>query len=177
MTGGVEDSASPDHEQVFELHRSLLFSITDSILGVAADAEDMLQETFRLWLQIANSGPVNARTFLVTTVARLSAEYMQNKGELKLSPLAAGFCRTASTDPPASKFVSHTFLMMLDRLTPAERVVFLLRTIFDCEYSKIAQTTGKDESECRQIVHQVKRYMIQNRSDLRQASSPEVSQT
>jgi len=176
MTEGVEDSASPDHEQVFELHRSLLFSVADSILGVAADAEDMLQETFRLWLQIPNAGPVNARTFLVTTVARLSTECMRHKGELKSCPLA-GFRQPASADLPVGRSVSNTFLMMLDRLTPAERVVFLLRTIFDCEYSKIAQTTGKDESECRQIVHQVKRYMIQNRSDLRPVSSPEVSQT
>jgi DNA-directed RNA polymerase specialized sigma24 family protein len=173
MVGGVEDIAL-DAKQIFGLHRSALCHVASGILGETAPIEAVLQETLHRWLQVSNLGTENARAFLVSTVAMLCLDRLQHiegfvESRMPPCPRAPGF--QSSSSVRSKKSVSNACLRILDRLAPAERVVFLLRTVFDCEYRRIAQTTGKDETECRRIVQQVKKIMVENRSGLGSVSS------
>ncbi len=175
MVGGVEDIA-PDAEQIFLLHRSALCRIASGIVGETACVEAVLQETFHRWLQVSNLGVENARAFLVSTVAMLSLDRLQHiegfvESRMPPCPRAPGF--RCSSDLQPKKSVSNACLMILDRLAPTERVIFLLRTVFDYEYCRITQITGKEEIDCRRIVQHVKRYMVQNRSGLDEVSVPQ----
>jgi RNA polymerase sigma-70 factor, ECF subfamily len=166
MAGGVEGNSSAESAQVFEHYRPLLYSIAYTILGTAAAAQQMTDETLCLWLQAQNHSARAARNFLVTTLAGLCVDRLQPpdnpKAPLSIPSQRAEMKDCALFDGTPASSVFLTFIMMLNRLTPAERVVFLLRTIFRYEYSQIAQVLGKDEAECRKIAKHVKAYLTHN---------------
>src|SRR3982074_2055029 len=129
----------------FDQYRSLLFSIAYRMLGSVADAEDMLQETFIRWQQSAEDEIRSPRAFLVTIVSRLCINHLQSArvqreeyvGQWLPEPLVTD----AGGDPLSlirvDEWLSMAFLVMLERLTPVERAVFLLREVFEYEYSEI----------------------------------------
>jgi RNA polymerase sigma-70 factor (ECF subfamily) len=166
MAGGVEENSSAESAQVFEHYRPLLYSIAYTILGSADAAQQMTNETLHLWLQKPDHSTQAARNFLVTTLATLCVDRLQcpNTPEPPPSityPMAEmKDCALFDGSPASSIFL--TFIVMLNRLTPTERIVFLLRTIFRYEYSQIAQALGMDEAECRKIAKRVKAYLTHN---------------
>jgi RNA polymerase sigma-70 factor (ECF subfamily) len=123
-----------------------------------ADAEDMLQETFIRWQQAHKKEIRSPRAFLVTIISRLSINHLQSArvqreeyfGEWLPEPIVTGM----GSDPleliRLDESLSMAFLVMLERLTPVERAVFLLREIFDYEYPEIATLLGESEVNCRQ---------------------------
>lgn len=170
--GGVEEKPSAESAQVFDHYRPLLYSIAYTILGTASDAQEMINETLRLWLQAPYHSTRTARSFLVTTLATLCVDRLQYPEEAPLSATQAvemKDCALFDGSPASSIFL--TFIVMLNRLTPIERIVFLLRTIFRYEYSQIAQALGKDEAECRKIAKRVKAYMTHNHFNFDQSLS------
>lgn len=166
MAGEDHGNASSEVVQLFERYRALLFSIAYSIVGTVSDAQELTHETLQRWLQCTDHKPCNARSFLVTTVASLGIEYLQHS-ELPQDP-PVPFATDESNRCPLSEYAagnstSTAVLTLLNHLTPAERVVFLLHTIFKYEYSQIAQAIGKDEAECRKIAERVRAFIIRNR--------------
>jgi RNA polymerase sigma-70 factor, ECF subfamily len=148
-------------------HRSLLFSVAYRMLGSLADAEDMLQETFIRWQQAPDEEIRSARAFLVTIISRLCINQLQSArvqreeyvGQWLPEPIITG----PGSDPleiiRIDESLSMAFLVMLERLTPVERAVFLLREVFEYEYSEIAAVLSQSEANCRQILSRAKHHV------------------
>ena len=154
----------------FEAHRSLLFSVAYRMLGSRADAEDMLQETFLRWQQAADSDIRDPRAFLVTVITRLCINQLQSArskreeyvGQWLPEPLVE------STESPINMAgidgsLSMAFLVLLERLTPVQRAVFLLREVFDYEYQEIADMLNLTKGNCRQILKRAKEHVAIDR--------------
>ena len=147
---------------MFDQHRSLLFSIAYRMLGSVTDAEDMLQETFIRWQEASDSDEEirSPRAFLITIISRLCINHLQSArvqreeyvGQWLPEPIVTG----PGSDPlemvRVDESLSMAFLVVLERLTPVERAVFLLREVFEYQYAEIADFLGLSEGNCRQIL-------------------------
>src|SRR5882724_7536850 len=144
----------------FNQYRGLLFSIAYRMVGSATDAEDLLQDAYIRWQQATDGDIRSPKAFLITIVSRLCISHLQSArvqreayvGQWLPEPLATDPASDPSGVLQADESLSMAFLVMLERLTPVERAVFLLREIFDHEYSGIAATLGLNEANCRQIL-------------------------
>jgi RNA polymerase sigma-70 factor (ECF subfamily) len=156
---------------VFNKHRGLLFSIAYRMLSSRMDAEDMLQETFIRWEHASEAEIRDPRAFMVTVITRLCINQLQSArvkreeyfGQWLPEPLLT---RTAVESPAISKLdgsLSMAFLMLLERLTPVERAVFLLREVFDYDYSEVAKVVGQSEINCRKILSRAKQHVTEGR--------------
>jgi RNA polymerase sigma-70 factor (ECF subfamily) len=153
----------------FNRFRGLLFSIAYRMLGSVTDAEDILQETFIRWHRASDAEIQSPRAFLVTIVSRLSINHLQSAlvrreeyvGQWLPEPLVTESSADPFTIFRIDESVSMAFLVLLERLTPVERAVFLLREVFDYEYAEISQTVGKDEANCRQILRRARQHMAE----------------
>lgn len=161
------DAAAPVRLATFDQYRGLLFSVAYRMLGSVADAEDMLQETFIRWQQASDEDIRSPRAYLVTIISRLCLNHLQSArvqreeyvGQWLPEPIVTG----TGTDPlellRVDESLSMAFLVMLERLTPIERAVFLLREVFDYEYGEIATILNQSETNCRQILSRAKRHV------------------
>jgi RNA polymerase sigma-70 factor, ECF subfamily len=160
-----------DRLQLFSQHRSLLFAVAYRMLGSSADAEDLLQETFIRWQQAADVEIASPRAFLVTILTRLSINHLQSArvrregyfGQWLPEPLV-----TTPTQNPLAAFeidesLSLAFLLLLERLSPMERAVLLLRDVFDYEYVEIASILDQSEPNCRQILRRARQHVKESR--------------
>jgi RNA polymerase sigma-70 factor, ECF subfamily len=151
----------------FDQYRSLLFSIAYRMLGSVADAEDMLQETFIRWQQAANDNIDSPRAFLVTIVSRLCINHLQSARVQREEYVGQWLPEPIVTDPGSDPLaiikvdesLSMAFLVLLERLTPVERAVFLLREVFEYEFSEIAAVLGQSEVNCRQILRRARQHV------------------
>jgi RNA polymerase sigma-70 factor (ECF subfamily) len=151
----------------FDQYRSLLFSIAYRMLSSVADAEDMLQETFIRWQQSTEQDVRSPRAFLVTIISRLCINHLQSArlqredypGEWLPEPIMTG----PGSDPfgiiRVDESLSMAFLVLLERLTPVERAVFLLREVFDYDYSEIASIIRQTQVNCRQILRRARQHV------------------
>ncbi len=155
----------------FTRYRPLLFSIAYRMLGSVADAEDILQEAFLRWHGAADTEVHSARAFLVTIVSRLCINHLQSARVRREEYVGQWLPEPIVTEPQSDPLeISHVdeslsmaFLVLLERLSPVERAVFLLREVFDYEYAEIATMVGKDEANCRQILRRAHQHMAENR--------------
>jgi RNA polymerase sigma-70 factor, ECF subfamily len=151
----------------FDQYRGLLFSIAYRMLGSVADAEDMLQETFIRWQQSTEDTIRSPRAFLVTIVSRLCINHLQSARVQREEYVGQWLPEPIVTDPGSDPFgiikvdesLSMAFLLLLERLTPIERAVFLLREVFEYEYSEIAAVLGQSEVNCRQILRRARQHV------------------
>jgi RNA polymerase sigma-70 factor, ECF subfamily len=180
MSGGIENIADSNPVEMFERYRPLLFSIAYDILGIEADAERIVQETLTQWLALPNHAIEKARTLLVVAIASRcigQLQHTQQDGvQISACPFATRSRQRVSPDLSVVNSMPAALLVMLDHLTPTERITFILRTVFHYGYSQIARTVGRDEAQCRRIVQRIKRYMVRNRSVIASPSPPDVSQ-
>jgi RNA polymerase sigma-70 factor (ECF subfamily) len=161
------DSTDQSRLTAFDLHRGLLFSIAYRMLGSVADAEDVLQETFIRWLQAAADDVRSAKAFLITIITRLSINHLQSArvrreeyvGQWLPEPLVIEEGGDPASRLQADESLSIAFLVLLERLNPTERAVFLLREIFDYEYAEIAEALALTEANCRQILRRAKEHI------------------
>jgi RNA polymerase sigma-70 factor (ECF subfamily) len=157
----------------FNKHRKLLFAIAYRMLGSVADAEDMLQETYVRWQQALDSEIRSPRAFLVTIVSRLCLNHLDSArvrreeyfGEWLPEPLLteADTNLNAPGEVEVDDSLSFAFLVLLERLTPMERAVFLLREVFEYEYAEIADILGQSEANCRQLLRRGRQHVAENR--------------
>ena len=179
MSGGMDQDG---RLQVFHQYRGLLFSIAYRMLGTVADAEDMVQETFLRWQQSTESEVQSPRAFLVTIVSRLCINHLQSArvqreeypGHWLPEPLVTGTESDPSEGPELEDSLSVAFLVLLERLTAPERAVFLLREVFDYEYSEIARILDRSEDNCRQILRRARQHVAEMRPRFK--ASPEQRQ-
>jgi RNA polymerase sigma-70 factor (ECF subfamily) len=151
----------------FDQYRGLLFSIAYRMLGSVADAEDMLQDAFIRWQQAPDDEIRSPRAFLVTIISRLCINELQSarvrREEYVGQWLPAPLVSDLGTDPLGliriDESLSMAFLVLLERLTPVERAVFLLREVFEYEYAEISAVLGQSEANCRQILRRAREHV------------------
>ncbi|HWS70959.1 MAG TPA: sigma-70 family RNA polymerase sigma factor, partial [Thermoanaerobaculia bacterium] len=169
------DSADPERLAAFDEHRGLLFSIAYRMLGSVADAEDVLQDGFLRWLQAAGDDIRSPKAFLITIVTRLSINHLQSArvqreeyvGQWLPEPLLTGEASDPADLLQAGESLSIAFLVLLERLNPTERAVFLLREVFDYDYAEVAVALGRSEASCRQILRRAKQHVRAGRPRFR----------
>lgn len=157
--------AAPDAE-VFEEHRALLFGIAYRMLGSVAGAEDVVQETYLRALQAGDDQVRSARAYLVTIATRLCLDELKSARAQRETyvgswlpepiPTGAGLAPLPEAVAEERESISMAFLVLLERLTPVERAVFLLREAFGFGYAEVAGIVGRSESACRQVFHRAR---------------------
>jgi RNA polymerase sigma-70 factor (ECF subfamily) len=155
----------------FDQYRGLLFSVAYRMLGSVADAEDMLQETFIRWQQSAEEEIRSPRAFLVTIISRLCINHLQSARVQREEYVGQWLPEPLVTDPGSDPLgvlkidesLSIAFLVLLERLTPVERAVFLLRQVFEYEYSVIATILDQSEANCRQLLRRARQHISATR--------------
>ena len=159
--GGRVDSAT----EAFVAHRNLLFTVAYEMLGSAADAEDVLQETWLRWAGV-DLGPVrDQRAYLVRITARQALSRLRTLRRRKESYVGPWLPEPLLTAPDVAEdvelaeSVSMAMLLVLETLLPTERAVFVLREVFDVEYDEIAEAVGKTPAAVRQIAHRARAHV------------------
>jgi RNA polymerase sigma-70 factor, ECF subfamily len=149
----------------FEQHRPLMFAIAYRMLGSAMEAEDIVQEAY-LRYQAAPADSIRAlKPFLTTIVTRLCLDQLKSarvQRETYYGPWLPEPVLTAQDDGGLAALndsLSMAFLVLLEQLNPVERAVFLLREVFDYDYSEIAEMVGRSESACRQALHRARQHV------------------
>ncbi len=158
--------------QTFNQYRVLLFSIAYRMLGSATDAEDIVQEAFLRWLQADEAAVQSPKAYLSTVVVRLCIDQQRSAkaqrevyiGSWLPEPILTDTQHELTETTILAESLSFAFLVMLESLGPLERAVFLLREVFDYEYTEIAAIVGKSEANCRQVFHRAQRHLGEHRS-------------
>ena len=156
-----------DTAQIFQHYRLLLFSIAYRMLSSATDAEDIVQETFLRWLQASDKEVQSPKAYLSTIVVRLCLDQLRSAREQHEVYVGTWLPQPIKTDqmPELSETVAQAeslslaFLLMLEKLNPLERAIFLLHEVFEYQYSEIAAIVEKNEANCRQIFHRALQHL------------------
>ena len=153
MTGGHTDPLA-----AFQDERGRLFGIAYRMLGSVSEAEDVLQDAWLRWQAVDPATVENPPAFLMRTVTRLCIDTLgaaRNRLTDYVGPWLPEPLIQTEDHPESIRMmeddVSTAFLLLLERLNPVERAVFLLRESFDLSYREIAEAIGKSEENCRQI--------------------------
>jgi RNA polymerase sigma-70 factor (ECF subfamily) len=160
-------------DTAFEAQRGTLFGLAYRMLGSAAEAEDIVQDTY-VRLQSASDEPRDLRAYVVTIATRLCLDQLKSaraKRESYVGPWLPEPIRTSEemfrATPEgavsAEESISLAFLVLLESLGPVERAVFLLRDVFDYEYSEIAAMVGRSETNCRQVLRRARQAVDERR--------------
>ena len=155
--------------EAFLAHRNLLFTVAYEMLGSAADAEDVLQETWLRWAGVDLGAVHDQRAYLVTITTRQALTRLRTLGRRKESYIGPWLPEPLLTTPDVAEdaelaeAVSMAMLLVLETLTPAERAVFVLREVFDVGYEEIAEAVGKTPAAVRQIAHRARAHVAARR--------------
>ncbi|NUS89368.1 MAG: RNA polymerase sigma-70 factor [Streptomyces sp.] len=164
-------------EDPFVTHRGLLFTVAYEMLGSAADAEDVLQESWLRWADVDRAQVRDPRAYLVRTVTRqalnrlrtLSRSREDYVGEWLPEPLLTS--PDVAEDIELAESVSIAMLTVLETLGPAERAVFVLREVFEMPYGEIAEAIGKSTAAVRQIARRAREHVAARRPRVRVSRS------
>jgi RNA polymerase sigma-70 factor (TIGR02957 family) len=156
-------------EDPFVAHRSLLFTVAYELLGSAADAEDVLQESWLRWADVDHAQVRDPRAYLIRVVTRqalnrlraLSRSREDYMGEWLPEPLLTS--PDVAEDVELADSVSIAMLTVLETLGPAERAVFVLREVFEMPYDEIAEAIGKSAAAVRQIARRAREHVAARR--------------
>ncbi len=163
--GGRMDCAT----EAFVAHRNLLFTVAYEMLGSAADAEDVLQETWLRWAGVDLGTVRDQRAYLVKITTRQALSRLRTLGQRKESYVGPWLPEPLLTAPDVAEdaeladSVSMAMLLVLETLTPAERAVFVRREVFDLGYGEIAEAVGKSPAAVRQIAHRARAHVAARR--------------
>ncbi|WP_129664498.1 RNA polymerase sigma-70 factor [Phytoactinopolyspora endophytica] len=154
----------------FEQLRPLLFSIAYRILGSVSEAEDAVQET---WLRFETSTtlPTSTKAFLSAVVTRISIDVLRSArvrreeyvGDWLPEPLLTDPYEDPARSAELADSVSIAALLLLERLSPLERAVFVLREVFGFGFGEVASAVGRSEAACRQLATRARRHMDEGR--------------
>jgi RNA polymerase sigma-70 factor (ECF subfamily) len=150
----------------FEGLRPLLFAIAYRILGSVGEAEDAVQETW-LRYQASPTQPTSTKAFLAAVVTRISIDVLRSARVRRETYVGQWLPEPLVTDPyedPArsaelADSVSMAALLLLERLSPLERAVFVLREVFGFSFPEVASAVGRSEAACRQLALRARRHM------------------
>lgn len=152
--------------QEFEQLRPMLFSIAYRLLGCVGEAEDAVQET---WLRFQGrlDAPNSTKAFLSAVVTRISLDVLRSArirreqyvGEWFPEPLLVDPYEDPERSAELADSISMAALILLERLSPLERAVFVLRDVFAFDFAEIADAVGRSETACRQLAGRARRHM------------------
>ncbi len=156
-------------EDPFVAHRSLLFTVAYEMLGSAADAEDVLQESWLRWANVDHAQVNDPRAYLIRIVIRQALNQMRTLsrrredyvGEWLPEPLLTS--PDVADDVELAESVSMAMLTVLETLEPTERAVFVLHQVFDMSYGEIAEAIGKSTAAVRQIAWRAREHVAARR--------------
>ncbi|MDT9685552.1 RNA polymerase sigma-70 factor [Streptomyces sp. TRM76323] len=172
MTDHTTDPAT----EAFVAHRNLLFTIAYEMLASAADAEDVLQETWLRWIEVDLERVSDRRAYLVRITTRQSLNRLRAVKRRREAYVGQWLPEPLLTTPDVAEdvelaeSVSMALMLVLETLSPTERAVFVLREVFDIGYDEIAAAVGKSPAAVRQIAHRARRHVSARRP--RKAVSP-----
>ncbi|WP_326587406.1 RNA polymerase sigma-70 factor [Streptomyces sp. NBC_01294] len=161
----MSDRAAGAATETFVAHRNLLFTVAYEMLGSAADAEDVLQETWLRWIEVDLEQVRDQRAYLVRITTRQSLNRlrtMSRRKEAYVGPWLPEPLLTApdvAEDALLAESVSMALMLVLETLSPTERAVFVLREVFDVDYDEIAAAVGKSPAAVRQIAHRARKHV------------------
>ncbi|MEV6397386.1 RNA polymerase sigma-70 factor [Streptomyces sp. NPDC051907] len=150
----------------FEELRPLLFSIAYRILGSVSEAEDAVQESWLRW-ESSPTQPTSAKAFLSAVVTRISIDVLRSARLRREKYVGPWFPEPLLTDPfedpersaELADSLSMAALLLLERLSPLERAVFVLREVFGFGFPDVASAVGRSEAACRQLAVRARRHM------------------
>jgi len=153
----------------FVAHRNLLFTVAYEMLGSAADAEDVVQETWLRWAEVDQAQVRDPRAYLVRIVTRQALNRLRTLtrrredyvGEWLPEPLLTA--PDVAEDVELADSVSMAMLTVLETLGPTERAVFVLREVFELPYDEIAAAVGKSSAAVRQIATRARNHVAARR--------------
>ena len=156
-------------EDPYVVHRGLLFTVAYEMLGSAADAEDVLQESWLKWSRVDQAEVRDPRAYLVRVVTRASLDRLRVLARRREDYVGPWLPEPLLTAPDAAQdaeladSLSTAMLLVLETLTPTERAVFLLRDVFELEYAELAAAVGKTEPAVRQIASRARAHVAARR--------------
>lgn len=162
-------TTTPDATDAFVAHRNLLFTVAYEMLGSAADAEDVLQETWLRWADVELGEVRDSRAYLVRITTRLALNRMRTLARRRESYVGPWLPEPLLTTPDVADdveladSVSTAMLLVLETLSPTERAVFVLREVFDVGYDEIAAAVDKSPAAVRQIAHRARTHVSERR--------------
>jgi RNA polymerase sigma-70 factor (ECF subfamily) len=165
---GHDDRPDPATE-TFLAYRSLLFTVAYEMLGSAADAEDVVQETWLRWAGVDLAAVRDERAYLVRITTRQALGRLRTLGRRRESYVGPWLPEPLLTAPDVAEdveladSVSMAMLLVLETLTPAERAVFVLREVFGLAYDEIAEAVGKSPAAVRQVAHRARAHVAARR--------------
>ena len=163
------DGRTDPATEAFVTHRNLLFTVAYEMLGSAADAEDVLQETWLRWAGVDLGTVRDQRAYLVRITTRQALTRLRTLRRRKESYVGPWLPEPLLTAPDVAEdvelaeSVSMAMLLVLETLMPTERAVFVLREVFALEYDEIAEAVGKSPAAVRQIAHRARAHVAARR--------------
>lgn len=156
---------------IFEAERARLMGIAYRILGLAAEAEDAVQDTYIKWLTVDYTTIKSPAAWLTTVCTRRCIDLLRSAYKVRVDYIGTWLpepIHTASDDSPEDKAelassLSTAFLLLLERLTPKERAAYLLYEIFNTDYCDIANTLEIEEATCRKLVSRARSHIAQTK--------------
>jgi RNA polymerase sigma-70 factor (ECF subfamily) len=161
----------------FLAHRSLLFTVAYEMLGSAADADDVLQESWLRWANVDQTQVSDPRAYLIRIVTRQALNQMRTLsrrredyvGEWLPEPLLTS--PDVAEDVELAESVSMAMLTVLETLGSTERAVFVLHEVFDMSYTEIAEAIGKSATAVRQLAWRAREHVAARRPRVRVSPS------
>ncbi len=153
--------------------RPLMFSIAYRMLGSVSEAEDIVQEAFLRYhaTQAQQAGIESPKAYLSAVTTRLCIDHLRSArarreaylGEWLPEPLLTGQAADPASQAEQTDSLSMAFLLLLERLSPVERAVFLLHDVFSYGYEEIARIVGKSQDNCRQLALRARRHVAEHK--------------
>lgn len=161
----MSDHTASTATEAFVAHRNLLFTVAYEMLGSAADAEDVLQESWLRWAEADRDSVRDERAYLVRIVTRQALNRLRTMARRKESYVGPWLPEPLLTSPDVADDVelaeslSMALMLVLETLSPTERAVFVLREVFDVGYDEIAEAVDKSPAAVRQIAHRARQHV------------------
>ncbi|MFF0089017.1 RNA polymerase sigma-70 factor [Streptomyces canus] len=172
----MTDHATDLATEAFVAHRNLLFTVAYEMLGSAADAEDVLQETWLRWVKVDLGQVSDQRAYLVRITTRQALNRLRTMKRRREAYVGQWLPEPLITTPDVAEDIelaesmSMAMMLVMESLSPTERAVFVLREVFEVDYGEIAEAVGKTPAAVRQIAHRARGHVDARRP--RRAASP-----
>ena len=168
-------------DDTFVTHRGLLFTVAYEMLGSAADAEDVVQETWLRWVGVDQDEVRDPRAFLVRVVTRQALDRMRKVSRQRETYIGEWLPEPLLTTPDVAEdvelaeSVSVAMLTVLETLGPSERAIFVLREVFEEPYDEIAEAVDKTPAAVRQIAHRAREHVAARRPRMQVSRSEQLA--
>jgi RNA polymerase sigma-70 factor (ECF subfamily) len=175
-----------DEDPIYEELRGVMFSMAYRMIGGVSEAEDIVQEAFLRFHRASKESEIESpKAYLSTVTTRLAIDHLRSArvrretyvGPWIPEPLLADTAPDAGEHAEIADSLSLAFLVVLERLSPVERAVFLLHDVFEYGYEEIAEIVGKSADNCRQLAVRARRHVEERRArfDVSRARKEELT--